>query len=659
MLESDNIDNSQQNIINTNSDKGLNLVSTEDNPSNQASIENVHKEGLRKTSNANEDGTIGQRDKVELSPDCFIGPDVAPAELLKDLIAINPQQILDPLLTTQSSCFKKLDPNNILKWQKREISDPLLRMENIDDVEGSKQMFRNLLSYMGDRKSSKMPLLHAKKFVKIVLIGNDILRDEAYLQVYKQLHSNQKFASVMRGWKMMAIISSCFVPKKTEIYNLILNFLFFEMQNTKDMEIINHVKYIFVRMVKMKDRERHHVPCEEELVCIEKLMPIDLPVKFFTGNQTNVKIESYTTIRDLKYELMNKLDFNLQRALYYSIYEICEKKSGTEERFIDDSEKVCDILSVWDSEIQRDKKSGEDSKFHLYLKLLIYYPFEKDDIDTLSVIYHQTVYDVLTSKHPLDERKIINLAAYQLVVELGDDEDVAEKKINDSLNKYIPMNKLNEMSAQEWKSRISEQYKKVNDLRKNDAKWEYLQELKNLPTYEAQQFFGKYNEQKSGTNEDNIPDECILGFKPDGIYIFDREHNEIIDYKYETIMNWGISKNQLIICISTSMNEIKRICFFTSQTKVIQALIEIYCNLLAGKTINEMQDVVKDYDEKFKKIDSSRRKHDLILKEEGGKFVEEGNDVLGINVNEDGEEKGVEGMDGSNIPEQVIPPSEE
>jgi hypothetical protein len=45
MLESDNIDNSQQNIINTDSDKGLNLVSTEDNPSNQASIENVHKEG--------------------------------------------------------------------------------------------------------------------------------------------------------------------------------------------------------------------------------------------------------------------------------------------------------------------------------------------------------------------------------------------------------------------------------------------------------------------------------------------------------------------------------------------------------------------------------------------------------------------------------------
>ena len=60
------------------------------------------------------------------------------------------------------------------------------------------------------------------------------------------------------------------------------------------------------------------------------------------GNQTNVKVESYTTIRDLKCDLMNRLDFNIQRAIYYSIYEICEKKSGTEERFIDDGEKICD-----------------------------------------------------------------------------------------------------------------------------------------------------------------------------------------------------------------------------------------------------------------------------------------------------------------------------
>ena len=602
-------------------------------------------EKFNKKENTNKEGVIGKKGTVELSPDCHIGPGAAPSELLKDIVNTQVSSTLDPLLSVRTSCCKKLTVETSLKWQKKEISYPLLRMENEEDEEAAKQMFRNLLSYMGDRKSSKMPLLHARKIVKLVLIGSNILRDEAYLQVYKQLHDNPKFESIMRGWKMMAILSSCFVPKNNDIYNIILNYLFFELQNKRDDQITNHINYIFVRMIKMKPKERHHVPSEEELDCIEKLVSIDLPVKFFTGNQTNVKVESYTTIRDLKCELMNKLDFNIQRAIYYSIYEICEKQSGTEERFIDDAEKVCDILSVWNSEVEKDKKTGDSSRFHFYPKLLIYYPFEKDDIDTVSVVYHQTVYDVLSGKHPVDENKIINLAAYQLVVEFEDDEEIAEKKISDSINRFIPAHKFNLMPAGDWKDRIVGQYKKVNDIKKHDAKWQYLQELKDLPTYQMQQFNAKYNEQKSGTNEDEIPEQCILGFKPDGIMILDREHNEIVFYKYETIMNWGISKSQLIICISTSMNEIKRACFFTSQTKVIQSLIEIYCNLLVGKSIKDIQDVVKNYDTKFDKIDSSRIKHSLMYKDEGGNAVDSGTgpDVLGINKEDDDPKSSNEG----------------
>ena len=462
----------EQNIINTSSNIsqiGSALIENPplltEKPSDEASIENLD-DTNKKGKSFNKNGTIGKKGTIDLSPDCFLGPDAAPSELLKDIVNINPTSILEPLLTVRKSCFKKLSVENCLKFQKREIDDPLLKMENVDDSEASKQMFRNLLSYMGDRKSSKLPVLHAKKYVNLVLRGNQILRDEAFLQIYKQIQGKKKYASVMRGWKIMAIFASSFVPKNNDIYNLILNFLFFEMQNAKEQQIINHIKYIFVRMIRMKGKERHHVPSEEELECIEKLIPIDLPVKFFTGNQTNIKVESYTTIRDLKVELMNRLDFNIQRAIYYSIYEICEKQSGTEERFIDDGEKVCDILSVWSTEMEKDKKKGETSKFHFYLKLLIYYPFEKDDIDTLSVVYHQTVYDVISGKHPVDERKIINLAAYQLVVEFEDDEDVAEKKINDSLHKFVPSNKFHLNVAEQWKEKILDQYKKVNDIKK-------------------------------------------------------------------------------------------------------------------------------------------------------------------------------------------------
>ena len=178
-----------------------------------------------------------------------------------------------------------------------------------------------------------------------------------------------------------------------------------------------------------------------------------------------------------------------------------------------------------------------------------------------------------------------------------------------------------------------------------------------------QQFNARINEQKSGTNEDDIPNDCIIGLCPEGIKILDREHNEVVFYRYETIMNWGISKNQLIICISTSMNEIKRAGFFTSQTKVIQALIEIYCNLLVGKTLRDVQEVVKNYDTKFESIDSSRRIHSLMYKEEGNvldndekqqmlgkKIIEKENDIINKNIIDENI---------NNIPSQAILPPDQ
>ena len=289
------------------------------------------------------------------------------------------------------------------------------------------------------------------------------------------------------------------------------------------------------------------------------------------------------------------------------------------------------------------------------------------------MVYYQTVYDVISGKHPLNEEKIINLAALQLVVEFDDDDDKTEKKLNENLHKYIPANKYNLIPVQEWVEKIFKQYKAINDKNKNDCKWEYLELLKDLPTYQMQQFNARFNEQKSGTNEDNIPTDCIIGLCPDGIKILDREHNEVVFYRYETIMNWGISKNQLIISISTSMNEIKRAGFFTSQTKVIQALIEIHCNLLVGKTLRDVQDVVKNYDTKFESIDSSRRIHSLMYKDDGsniidvddikeveGKKIEVISDKSEDNIIKESDNLEINSIDNiNNIPQQVIPPSEE
>ena len=78
------------------------------------------------------DGTIGKKGTVELSQDCILGPEVAPAELLKEIVKIQPDKILTPLLNTRTSFCQKITPEKILRWQRREISQPLLRIDYED-----------------------------------------------------------------------------------------------------------------------------------------------------------------------------------------------------------------------------------------------------------------------------------------------------------------------------------------------------------------------------------------------------------------------------------------------------------------------------------------------------------------------------------------------
>ena len=542
--------------------------------------------------------------QTELSSDCFIGAEIASSELLSSIININLESTLNSILNPKKKFFKQLSIENIMSWQNNEINEPLLKMEK-EMYEIPKQMFRNLLGYMLDRKSSKKPLSHARKFLKITMNNsNKIIKDEAYVQILKQLRNNKKYESLIRGLKFLAIISSVYVPTE-KIYNLMLNYLFFQMQNNTDLNIVNHAKFIFVRMIKTKENERKNVPCKEELQFIESLKSILIPVYFFGGKSTIIKIESYNTINDLKNKLMEHLEFNKNKSIYYSIYEICSKLNETEERFIDDNENICDVISLWKNEIGKTKEKIE---FKLYLKLLIYYSFDEDDYDTINMIYNQSLYDVLTGKFNIDENKIITLASLQILAEFGKDNENAYKSLKNNIEKYVPFNHLNKMRNIQWIEKIIEFYSNLSEFNQNQAKWNYLEELKNNVNYQMQQFDAKFNVNKSISNEDNIPEECVIGIKPDGINILDRERNEIVFYKYEIIMNWGISDNQFIICISNSDNEIRKICFFTSQTKTIQTLVEVYCNLIAGKTIIEIKEIINSNRQKFNKINTSNKR---------------------------------------------------
>ena len=557
------------------------------------------------------------RSNTLLSKDCILGPDTASIELKNEIISLNPDLVLPPLLNKRTKFLKEMTYTEILLMEKSEISKPLLKMEDINDIETSKQMFRNLLSYMKLRRSSKEPLLHAKKYLRLVRQASPIMKDEAYLQVYKQIHNNHEYQSFMSAYKMLAIISSCFVPDNKKIYLFILKFLYNEMKDNQNVLVLNHIKYIFARMIRTKEFERKNVPCKEELEFIEYLKPIPIIVYLFDGSKVNLNVESYTSIKEVKEKVINNLFLDIQNSMNYCLYEICYKNTGSEERFIDDSERVCDIISVWKSEMDKDKKKNIDSFFRFYFRVLIFSPFEKDDEETLFRIYNQNVHDVIVGRFPLNTEKVITLASLQLFNKFVDDDNAherAKQDLEELMDQYIPKKKMELLSKEEWIRRIMIKFGQYVGVSRIDAQWNYLEELKEIHTYQATQFDAKYNQKKSSVNEDNIPEKCIIALKPDGVSVLNEELNQIVFYEYEIIINWGISKDQFIICMPTDTAAIKRVCFLTSQTKVIQTLIEVYCSLKAGKTKKTIKEIVDGYDERFKSIDASKINKDLVHK---------------------------------------------
>lgn len=457
---------------------------------------------------------------------------------------------------------------------------------------------------MCDRKSSKKPIEHAKKHLKLTINASEEVKEEAYIQVLKQIKDHKNYEKSIRGWNFLAILASCYVPS-SKLFYAILNFLLFEIKNNSDQNIVKHANYIFIRLYRTSENKRKNVPSENEITHIENMESISLPIYFFPETSENAEIESYTTVRELKTNIMQKLNFAAIRIPYYCLYEVCNKKEVIEERFLEETERVCDMLSLWDKEIQNSLKQKEQVGFKIYLKIFLYYPYTENDVDTLTVVYTQSVYDVVNGKYKLQEEEVITLAALQLLIEFSTSQDSAYQSLQKYLEKYLPVNLLAVNPAVYWVQKVMELYSGFKASSKLEAKLTYIEQLKNSPLWEVHQFSGKFSS-KNLENSENFPEDVIIGIKPQGISIFDTDRNEFVHYPYHVIANWGISATFFVIIVSQSEGSMVKHYFETNQTKIIQALMESYTNLIAGKSIIEIQSITGDYSKRFDCLNTCR-----------------------------------------------------
>jgi hypothetical protein len=123
----------------------------------------------------------------------------------------------------------------LLQWESNLIKQPLrILPKHLEDA--SLQMFKNIMSFMGDRKSSKAADKHAEKILSMVMDATPDIRDEFYCQLCKQLKNNPGSKSVLHGWQLMTLCLSIF-PPSTQLQLPMMSFCASNLSQAGDVSL--------------------------------------------------------------------------------------------------------------------------------------------------------------------------------------------------------------------------------------------------------------------------------------------------------------------------------------------------------------------------------------------------------------------------------------
>ncbi|CAN0359677.1 unnamed protein product [Ectocarpus sp. 6 AP-2014] len=120
-----------------------------------------------------------------------------------------------------SLLHKKREADRMLEWQNT-VSNKSLTEIPKEFVKDAVTVRKSLLGYMGDKQMSFPETLAQNILMKG--LDKPKVRDEVYLQIMKQLTSNPKPDSTAKGWQVMCMGCSTFLPSM-DFENYLLNFI--------------------------------------------------------------------------------------------------------------------------------------------------------------------------------------------------------------------------------------------------------------------------------------------------------------------------------------------------------------------------------------------------------------------------------------------------
>jgi len=490
--------------------------------------------------------------------------------------------------------------SKLMTFKKSLIKKALLKKNRDLDMEAV-QSFKNVMSYMGDRKSSKPAIEHAKKLLRNIMFLPIGIRDELYMQICKQTTQNPRIASAIKGWELMVFCVATFPPSK-QLKTYLLDFITKAIEENIDPKITALAEVAKTNLPKIiLMGHRKQVPSKLELESLINSKPVAIQVNLCNDTFKTLATDSYTLVKDIEDELVKK--YNLTCRSPFAMYE---RAGANVERILSPDDRILDILASWENRGYKDevevveKKSSRRSKFDnhkdankqvqkvvleynsfLYKAKLVLKMDNGEimgDPEAVNLIYVQATQDVITERYPFAEKDITVIAALQLQATFGNYSPEVHQQgwLAPKITEYIPRSLIsikgmvNENKVKEWECKILSKYQKVTDFTALDAKLNYLDYVQEWTFYGATFFTVEQRQFRE------YPSPLTLGINCEGVLLMHPENKTVLEnYQFTDIVTWGHSDEKFIVVVGNILQQ-RKLIFKTSDGKHMNHLIHDY-----------------------------------------------------------------------------------
>jgi hypothetical protein len=262
-----------------------------------------------------------------------------------------------------------LNEKEMLQYQESVIKKSLLHKNLLLSAEAC-QVFKNIMSFMNDRKSSKTdPVAHARKLLLFQLRASQGLRDEVFLMLCKQTTGRKpaEVGNVDKGWQLMQLCLLMF-PPSLELKSFLLSF--FKKGTTHlHAPIARRAQACRENMYRIFGLgPRTFVPSAMEIKAVIAGEPLLIEVRFMDGFRRSYPVGHYTTVRVLLKAICK--DRGILWANGFALYEAADQRPDEDEsdpqahqifeRVLDGKLRLGDILGDW--ELEQDEEDLEELK---------------------------------------------------------------------------------------------------------------------------------------------------------------------------------------------------------------------------------------------------------------------------------------------------------